>query len=297
MVTIIVSTYQSMLFSSLKKNIEETIGVPHQIVGISNRNEMGICAAYNFGAKQALFSYLCFVHEDVVFRTKNWGLILIEKFKHDPETGLIGVAGSTYKSIAPSKGWYSGISGLDKYNIFQNDRQTLLTEQENHIEKDFEQVVCLDGVFLFTKKNIWEINKFDEARFKNFHCYDLDFSLSVNRRFKVYATKEVLLEHFSRGNLNKQWLAETLILSKKWEKELPVGSINKNIQQDLEWGNKMWFLLEMKKYNYSIFSVLEVLFNYGFIKFFSLNKSLKVLKLLLTLYFKHAKSFGNYSKL
>ncbi len=49
------------------------------------------------GASQAKFNIICFLHEDVLFRSQNWGLTLVSLFADHPDLGLVGLAGSKYK--------------------------------------------------------------------------------------------------------------------------------------------------------------------------------------------------------
>ena len=44
-------------------------------------------------------------------------------------------------------------------------------------ENVLEEVVCLDGVFICSRKEVWQQSKFNDADLKGFHFYDIDFSL------------------------------------------------------------------------------------------------------------------------
>ena len=111
-----------MLAAQVQQNITDTIGVPWEAIIIDNTiSPKGITQVYNKAAAQAKFDILCFVHEDVLFTTQNWGETLINTFKADNRVGLIGVAGSKYKSKLPS-GWFSGISAIDCCNIAHLDK-------------------------------------------------------------------------------------------------------------------------------------------------------------------------------
>ncbi|MEX8548574.1 MAG: glycosyltransferase [Mucilaginibacter sp.] len=290
MVSIIISTYKPQYLEAVKQNIAETIGVPFEVIAIENKRLMGICKAYNLGAAKAKFPYLCFAHEDVIFKTQDWAKQLIKQFETDSQTGLIGVAGSKYKCISPT-GWYNGIEELDLSNIIQYSKDIKI-EQFSRFNRNFEEAVCLDGVFLFTKKNIWNENKFDEKKFKDFHCYDLDFSLKISMEKKVFVTNTVLLEHFSMGSYDKTWVDETIKLHKKWNYLLPKGKIDKQIQKKLEWDNKIDFLYKMIGFNYSFVQLLLVYFNFGLKYFFYTTVSIKVFKLILITSLKN-----NYTKL
>lgn len=295
MVSIIVSSYKQDYYEKLQKNIHETIGAPYELIKVDNPGLMGICKAYNIGASKAKFPFLCFVHEDVIFKTENWAAPLLKKFKTDISTGLIGVAGGKYKSVSPF-GWFNRTQELDLVHILQHTNERKI-EFISNVSQRFEEVVCVDGVFLFTTKEIWEKNKFDEKTFTNFHSYDLDFSFAISSTKKLYVTNTFLLEHFSEGSFNKKWIEETILFQKKWKTLLPQGKINKEMQKQLEWNNKGEFLFRMVKLNYPVFQLLSVYFGYGFMKFFSLTRALKTLKHIWFIYIQRNYRSSNISKL
>ncbi|RYZ29581.1 MAG: glycosyltransferase [Chitinophagaceae bacterium] len=282
MVSVIICSYRPDYFEKLSKNIEQTIGIDFEIVKVDNRiRKVGICKAYNEGASLAKHEFLCFVHEDVIFKTKNWGKALVQKFKDEPSIGLVGIAGSKYKSLAPGLGWYNNHHELDRLHLIQHSKHSLEVVYENRISKEYDDVVCVDGVFLFTTNRVWHSNKFDEKTFKNFHCYDLDFSLNVHQQYKVLVTNQILLEHFSLGNTDHVWLAESLKLSQKWKGKLPIGNLSRNDKKRLEWIHKKWFIKEMVKHGYPRLEILKVLFGFGTVKFFSFTQFKSIIGYLL----------------
>ncbi|SIQ04553.1 Glycosyltransferase like family protein [Chryseobacterium sp. RU37D] len=203
MLSIIISSYLPDYFSALEKNIAETIGMPYEIIKIENPGLMGICEAYNKGAKQAKFNYLLFTHEDILFKSENWGQILTSHLDKE-NTGIIGLAGSSYVPSAPSSWTVS-----EKYNyinILQGNKKNteyfpIKTTKENR-----NKVFAVDGVFLGIKKENYDQFTFNEALLKGFHGYDLDFSLRVSKKFQNYVIDDILIQHFSGGNLDKNWL-------------------------------------------------------------------------------------------
>lgn len=64
----------------------------------------------------ARFDIICFIHLDVLLNTLAWGEKLRSIFELQPEVGVIGVAGSKYKSRY-SSGWYTSIKEFDCANI------------------------------------------------------------------------------------------------------------------------------------------------------------------------------------
>jgi GT2 family glycosyltransferase len=79
-----------------------------------------------------------------------------------------------------------------------------------------EEVVLVDGVFLFSTKENSLQYPFDE-NYSSFHFYDLDFSLNLFNSGKInYVTNSIQIEHFSSGSLNQQWVKSSKLYSSKW---------------------------------------------------------------------------------
>lgn len=96
----------------------------------------------------------------------------------------------------------------------------------------FVEVVALDGLGLFVRKELWRQYPFDEVLLTGFHCYDVDFTLQIafDGRYKNYVchSSEVLIEHFSQGSYNREWCRSTVkMYNRKWNRMLPlmVGSL------------------------------------------------------------------------
>src|SRR5690554_3963305 len=102
-ISIVICSRNGSLENKLSENIGSTVGSQFELIVIDNsENDYSIFEAYNLGIKKSLFPYLLFVHEDVLFHTKNWGKILIEYFENNEKIGLIGLAGSKLKTDIPS---------------------------------------------------------------------------------------------------------------------------------------------------------------------------------------------------
>ena len=65
--------------------------------------------------------------------------------------------------------------------------------------KNFQEVLTLDGVFLFGKKEIFLEVGFDKS-LKGFHAYDLSISLRTAMKYKNYVTNTINIHHFQRVN-------------------------------------------------------------------------------------------------
>jgi hypothetical protein len=227
MISIIVCSKEQKKFDIFRINVAETIGVEFEIIQINNsKNAFGICEAYNEGAAKARYPYLCFVHEDVKFVTQNWGENLINHFIGDDETGVVGVAGSTYKIKMLSSWWQPTIGGIDpkRTNYIQiipkkNSKKYFYL---NPLAEIRSPVATLDGVFLATRKEIWMETRFDQKLLTGFHGYDLDFSLRVGQKFNNYVVYNILLEHDSEGVNDLNWFSQNFLVHQKNKWSLPV---------------------------------------------------------------------------
>lgn len=269
MLSIIISSVCPDQLTLIKSNIESTVGIPYEVIVIDNSNgQMGLCEAYNLGAKNAKFDFLCFMHEDISLKTHQWGKKIIGHFEKDEGLGLIGVVGSSYKSSVFS-GWapYGATpKTIDYANLIQSFKYQCTPSYHYYSNPNnvtIQEVAVLDGVWLCTKKKIIEKYPFDEVTFKRFHCYDLDISLSISQEYKVAVIFDILLEHLSEGKFEREWADATFALHKKWRGYLP---LNKDglTRKEILFTEKKFFrhgVSELTKMKYSRWEILKALNN------------------------------------
>lgn len=225
MISIVVSTHNPEHYRIMQKSASETIGVEFEIIPIENYGTYSIAEAYNMGAKMAKYKYICFVHEDVIFETNNWGLILANMMDDDSKLGLIGAVGAKRLSRY-SLGWCNPFlleTLCGHLNQGFNSWDNYVYEDYSPNKSGIDYVVALDGFFLFTKKEFWEENNFDVKVVKGFHGYDLDFSLQIaSKGLKAAVNKNVLLCHYSPGNNDKNWLYANCRVLRKWKRIFPL---------------------------------------------------------------------------
>lgn len=280
MISVIICSANKALLQQVSENIAATISVPYEIIATDNSSgAQGICSVYNKGIFKAQYDILVFMHEDVLIKTDNWGQIVVSLFKNDPQLGLIGIAGSSYKPLTPSAWGGAGIN-TTYTNIIQSFKYK--NKKTKHIYRNpnnepLSKVACVDGVWLCTTKNVAKEFMFDEITFKGFHGYDIDFSLSIGLKYTVAVTFEVLLDHFSEGFYDKIWMKENLILHNKWNKHLPMnveGLTSKQIVY-IEKSTFKHFIDQLIKFNYPMAVAFKILW-----------KDKKFLQLNLKLFFK-----------
>ena len=256
MISVIISTQDSVLLHRVSENIKETIGVEYEIIAIENKAQYSICEAYNIGVSKSKFPFLCFVHEDVLFKTKMWGDRLTSIMKNDTTIGLIGIAGTKFRSSYPSAiGQGPGLSRFLRGNIYawDNYKDFDKSVQQNEID----DVVCIDGVFMFSKKEVFKNCNFDEKLLTHFHGYDIDFSLQVFfQPYRVVVDRSVLLAHYSDGNYVGQNTIANRKVGRKWMKKLPVATNDTHLSglkiRILDSFNWLYFLKTALKRNFKL---------------------------------------------
>ena len=224
MISVIICSINKGLAQQVQKNIAATIGVVWELIVIENTiAPKSITEVYNLGASRAQYDILLFVHEDVLFQTKNWGEKLIDCFRLDSSLGLIGVAGSKYKSITPS-GWFTGFREFDCCNIIHSNNANgqVKIYYNPSPQSTTQQVKVLDGVFLCATRKVWTEIRFDDILLRDFHLYDLDFSFRAAEKYKVIVTFDIEILHIAKGgHYGNKWLESTLIWHKKVQEKLP----------------------------------------------------------------------------
>lgn len=233
MISIIVCSRHEAFDSILKNNIHNTIGVPFEIIHINNsQNNYSIFSAYNEGIKQSKYSYLCFIHEDIMFRTSRWGELICDAFKSDKSIGMIGVIGSSVIFDIFDGWWHGPLVGqlLQSTKETPNNNNFNICNDKRPVLSD--AVVC-DGVFLAFPKAIFNNISFDDQNFKGFHCYDSDISMQViTSGYKIKILNNMLIEHYSEGSVDLKFHNECCIFMNKWSSQLPI-SINEISKEEL----------------------------------------------------------------
>ena len=229
MISVIICSINKALAAQVKRNIDETIGVPYELILIDNTAiGNGICSVYNEGARQAKYDLFCFVHEDVLFQTPNWGKIIAGYFEDDPGLGIAGVAGAKYKSRTLS-GWSNGISKYDCCSILHidKDKNQLKIYSNPDPGKKIQDVITVDGVFICASKKAWKMSPFNEDLLRGFHLYDIDFSFSIAKIFKVIVSYEIDIIHLTEGgDFGNNWVMETINWHKHNAGHLPLSNVS-----------------------------------------------------------------------
>jgi GT2 family glycosyltransferase len=248
MISILITSVRPDLLGRVKASIAETIDAEHEILVWDNRaHGLGLAAVYNRMAKQAEGEFLLFLHEDVTFEEAGWGLVLKDIFR-DPSIGLVGLAGSRYKSRVIS-GWYTGVAALNAYRIdhLTDGRRITLRHPEEWPTHEL-QTVTVDGVFMACRKTLWEKVRFDEILCPGFHFYDIDFSLRASKHARVVVTERIaLLHHTIGGDFGNRWMDAALAYHIHHETDLPAYASESDREPDPESPTSRYWIDYLKR--------------------------------------------------
>jgi hypothetical protein len=275
MLSIIICSRNQTITQALYNNIEETVGIPYELIIIDNsiNQYSSLASAYNEGVKKSQNAILCFMHDDILYHSKNWGGNVVQHFK-DPTVGMIGVGGSRYLSSIPSVWWACGQSMINESNgtICHNSIDTnpyVQTETRHNVINPAmslsTDVVLLDGLWFCIKKELFHTISFDSLTYNGFHFYDLDISLQVHQQNKrIQAVYDITLEHISQSIHNMNWIESCFKFYRKWSKILPLSSIEyePNVLSEIEYDNLRIFLNILKENKYFIRGLCRLMGSY-----------------------------------
>lgn len=223
MISIIVCSRRDGISVELKQNIAETIGCEYELVIVDNsKNQFNIFQAYNEGVRRSKGDALCFMHEDVIFHSKMWGLAVSKLLIDEPSVGLLGVVGGQFIPQTPSSYWEGGtrIGKMLQGYIINGVYKTSLEGPEVLTPAN---VVAVDGFWMCIRKELFDFIQWDIITYSGFHCYDLDICMQIwQNGYKVQVIPNVLIEHRSPGNTDSSYLEQNRLFFEKWKQYLPI---------------------------------------------------------------------------
>lgn len=276
MLSLIICTKHGTISDSFVNNIQQTIGVPYELIVIDNtNNRYSIFSGYNIGVAKAKFSICCFLHDDLEFLTPNWGQSVVNRFL-DETVGAIGVSGSPYYPSMPGAWWSTGI--YTKYIAVLNpDKTGLQTLQHQYapINNNKLPVVLLDGMWMCIRTSLFEKISFDDKSFNGFHHYDMDICLQIHQQgYKLHSVYDILIRHDSEGTRDHTWLDSSLQFQKKWNNYLPISvlTISWRDKINFEFAALAHYLVTLKRNGVSVKHIAYTLYNQVFIQNFKWYK-------------------------
>lgn len=200
------------------KQIKETCGVIEpDIIPIENNGLFSLSNAYNMGIEKAKYPIVVFIHDDIIFVTKNWARKILKHFKRNPEYGILGVAGTN--NLVSGMWWEDQTAMHGVVNHTDNNKTWTSRFSEDQGNKVKEMVV-LDGV-LFALDKTKIKHQFDES-FNGFHFYDLGLMFpNYLDGVKLGVFTDIRITHLSVGMVNETWKENKTQFEEKYKEHIP----------------------------------------------------------------------------
>lgn len=224
MISLIICSRTPDISVELKKNIAATIGCEHELCVIDNsNNKYNIFQAYNEGVRRSKGDILCFMHDDILYHSDNWGGVVYDCFRRFSSLGCLGVAGSFLMLDTPSSFWHSGAFCMHYYGRDESGNLEPVSVSEEKYDNVFIEVASVDGMWMCFRRSLFESIRFDDMNFDGFHCYDSDICMQVIQAgYGIGVVNGVLVEHSKRGSQDANYFKNIRIWHNKWTSNLPL---------------------------------------------------------------------------
>lgn len=263
MISIIICSRNKNITKNLDQNISDTIGCEYELITIYNsKGDNSIFSAYNEGIIRAKYRLLCFMHDDILFHTDNWGKVVIKHFQNQ-KLGIIGVAGSHYCPCLPSARWWCPGS-VNVIHTIKGQSHHFYNKYSD-IKQNSLEAIILDGLWLCVSREMMDKTKFDDTTFSGFHGYDSDICLqAIKLNYEVRIVFDILIEHFSEGTLNNKWLENVFCLFTKWKSVLPLKSTDLKYSEIIQtnFNNASGIIRQIKINKFGLSYIIKTLYYY-----------------------------------
>ena len=202
-------------------HIKETCGCDTHVYMIHNPNGVSISKIYAdmIDNKEIDTNVMVFIHDDIEFLRKDWGKEVLRLFNTHEDYGIIGVAGSA--QFDENAAWWNYDKKFGQV-LHRAEGKSWLTAFSPLLDKDLQEVVVIDGLFMAVHKN--RIKENFSREILNFDFYDIYFCLSnwEAKKCKIGVTTNIRLAHNSVGNLKPSWFENKEITNKRFGKHYPI---------------------------------------------------------------------------
>ena len=157
------------------EHIKETCGCDTHVYMIHNPEGVSISKIYAdmVDNKDIDSDIIVFIHDDIEFLRKGWGTEVLRLFNTHEDYGIIGVAGSA--QFDENAAWWNYEKKFGQV-LHRNEGKSWLTAFSPLLDKDLQEVVVIDGLFMAVhRKRITENFSRD---LQGFDMYDIYACLS-----------------------------------------------------------------------------------------------------------------------
>ena len=224
MISIVICSRKSYITTELQQNIAISIGCDYELIIIDNScNRYNIFQVYNEGVARAKGDILCFMHDDIMFLSDGWGLLVETIMASDNSVGAIGVAGGHLMYNCPCSWWNSDMTSMHVFTLDSKGQHDEAIHREYAGMNPTVEVASIDGLWMCIRRSLFNTIRFDDKTFSGFHCYDSDICMQILMTgYKIKVTYDISILHLGKGNLNEQYYHNIELWHNKWKDNLPV---------------------------------------------------------------------------
>jgi hypothetical protein len=160
----------------------------------------------------------------VEFLRKGWGREVLRLFNENQEYGIIGVAGSA--QFDKNGAWWNYEKKFGQV-LHRHDGKSWLTAFSPLLDKDLQEVVVIDGLFIALDKR--KISSNFDRELSGFDFYDISLGLQnyFDGKCKIGVTTNIRIAHNSIGELKPTWYQNREIINNKWGDRFPLDILKK----------------------------------------------------------------------
>lgn len=203
------------------EHIKETCGCNIHVYFIHNPEGVPLSKIYAdmLESKDIKENIVIFIHDDIEFLRKGWGREIMRLFNENKEYGIIGVAGSA--QFDEGGAWWNYDKKFGQV-LHRNEGKSWLTAFSPLLNKDLQEVVVIDGLFIAVHKKRISSN-FDRT-IGGFDFYDIAFCLAnfFDKKTKIGVTTNIRLAHNSIGKLKDTWYTNREIINDRYGDKFPI---------------------------------------------------------------------------
>jgi len=206
------------------EHIKETCDCDAHVYMIHNPDGISISKIYAdmMSSQELDTNVLVFIHDDVEFLKKGWGKEILRLFNEHKDYGIIGVAGAA--QFDEKGAWWNYEKKYGQV-LHRNEGKSWLTAFSPLLEKDLQQVVVIDGLFMAVHRN--RIAENFSRDLDGFDFYDINFCLSnyVAKKCKIGVTTNIRMAHNSVGKLKDTWFENRDKINLKFGRYFPINLV------------------------------------------------------------------------
>lgn len=203
------------------EHIKETCGCDTHVYMIHNPEGVSISKIYaDMLVNQEIdANVLVYIHDDIEFLRKGWGAEILRLFNEHKDYGIIGVAGSA--QFDENGAWWNYEKKFGQV-LHRNEGKSWLTAFSPLLDKDLQEVVVIDGLFMGVHKK--RVTENFSRELSGFDMYDIWFCLKnwLSKKCKIGVTTNIRLAHNSVGKLKESWFENREIVNNNFGRYFPI---------------------------------------------------------------------------